>query len=679
MNDSNQFDQPRSGLFAQKHSGLKTHLESDRQTIYKFFLKAVRTDSSEDVLEYFRKLFIFGDASNNTEVFEALYAIILNQDESFFRNTFKRCCYILINHWFASRKYKAIIKIVTLLDNIEKQPPSLSQIISCLRSWIVNFIRSQEYQELKVFTTLGRGGTIDWSQRYASYLLAPQYLDPKNPPEQREIARQLAKKLKLKFNLELAMYTARYDSPASADRRSSNPTNIDDRVIYLIKIALYKNITYSYKKYHHLFDKDAQEISIFDFKNGLCEYLMFSCSDRTALETLKVQLFPDFQKLHEDRHSDPLTFDQFLNLCRWLVDRLTTEDGRSPSPLFILLNVQSNPLTIVLILLKLVLICKYTRPHLEVAIAQLIHLYENLPKEECQWFINFLEIFQIIFAIYTENVRYNLVKVQDNTTSDPKEVNLKTYRVFSQLKGADLHDIDLNSADLHGDELSAADLRGANLSCADLGQADLSLAKLNGANLKGATLDTANLTVADLSDAYLKRASLKAADLSHADLQNADLSGANLANADLDAANLHSANLSGANLSGANLRSVNLSDANLHRANLSYTNLSHANLQRANLEEAQLRHAQLTDIHLEEANLQRADLSRADLSRADLREADLRNALLRHVKLDDTNLSHAHLQGANFFGTNLQGSRGLKPSSNIWSDVDKAPQSDKLA
>lgn len=653
MNDSIEPPRQSSDLLAQKGLGSTPHLETHRQTIYKFFLKAIQTDPEEDVIEEFRRLFVFGDASGNTDLFEALYSIILSKDELFFRNTFKRCCYIFINHWFSSRKYKAIKRLVRLLDEIEKLPPSLSQIISCLRSWIVNFIKSQEYQELKVFTALGRSEKFGWSQRYASYLLAPQYLDPQNPPEQREISRQLAKKLKFKFNLELAMYTARYDSPALVNRRSSNSTHLNDRIIPLIKLALYRNITDSYTRYHHLFERDAEKMSVLDFKHSLSEYLTFSCSDRAALEILNTQLFPRFQKLNEDQNCEILSFELFLKLCRWLVDLLTTENGREPSSIFILFNVQSNPLTLVLILLKLVLLCKYTRPHLEVAIARLIHLYNNLSKEECQWFISFLEIFQIIFAIYTENVHYNLVKVQDADVGDRGRVNLQAYRVFSQLKGADLHRIDLSRSDLHSDELSAADLRDANLSCADLTQADLSLAKLNRANLRGATLDEANLTVANLSDAYLQRASLKKADLSRSDLQRADLSGANLTRADLGAANLHLANLSNANLSGANLYGTNLSGANLHGANLSQANLSHANLQGANLEKVLLRRAQLMDTHLEDANLQRADLSFADLSRANLRAVNLRNALLRHVTLDHTDFSHADLQDTNFFGTDF--------------------------
>lgn len=653
MNDLTQPDRLTSKLLEEKDSDAKVNLELERKKIYDFLISTVNTVSPEETLERFQRLFLFGEASNNPQVVQAIHSISLSHYEIFFINTLKRCCYILINHWFSLRQFQPIKTLVNLLDRVEQMPPCFSQIIRQVRCWIVHFVNSQDYQELKVFSALGRSDKIDWSGRYASYLLASQYLDPQNPPEQREISRELAKKLKFKFNLELAMYTARYESPAIAERRSSNPTQINDRTIPLIKLALYKNITDCYQKYHLFFDQNFGKISVLEFKYFLYEYLTFSGSDRAALEVFKTQLFPEFLKLHEHRNNDPLSFDLFLTLCRALVARLTTEDGRSPSLVFILLNVQTNPLTLVLILLKLVLICKYTRPHLEVAIAQLIHLYDRLSPEECQWFVQFLEIFQIIFAIYTENVRYNLVKVIADDAGTPPSLDLKAYRVFSQLKGADLHGIDLSQADLHGDELSAADLRGANLSCADLAQADLSLAKLNSANLTGATLDAANLTVVDLRDAQLQRASLKKADLCHANLEGANLSGTNLTHADLGDANLERANLSNANLSGANLERAHLNAANLYGANLSQVNLSHANLRGANLEKALLRSAQLTDADLEDANLQRADLSFADLSRTVLAAANLGNAFVRHAKLNDADLSNADLQGTNFFGTDL--------------------------
>ncbi len=44
-----------------------------------------------------------------------------------------------------------------------------------------------------------------------------------------------------------------------------------------------------------------------------------------------------------------------------------------------------------------------------------------------------MEIFNITFAIYAENVEYNLVKMEEDQSSNP-QLNLDDYRVFSQMK-----------------------------------------------------------------------------------------------------------------------------------------------------------------------------------------------------------------------------------------------------
>lgn len=48
--------------------------------------------------------------------------------------------------------------------------------------------------------------------------------------------------------------------------------------------------------------------------------------------------------------------------------------------------------------------------------------------------INFIEIFRITFAIYAENVEYNLIKVEEDQHACEPQFNPDAYRVFSQLK-----------------------------------------------------------------------------------------------------------------------------------------------------------------------------------------------------------------------------------------------------
>jgi hypothetical protein len=64
---------------------------------------------------------------------------------------------------------------------------------------------------------------------------------------------------------------------------------------------------------------------------------------------------------------------------------------------------EGHPLTAVVLLLKIVLICKPARIHLESCIADLIGYYDKFPEESI-WMKNFIEIFNIMFAIYADNM-----------------------------------------------------------------------------------------------------------------------------------------------------------------------------------------------------------------------------------------------------------------------------------
>ncbi|MEM9502658.1 MAG: hypothetical protein AAGA01_01715, partial [Cyanobacteria bacterium P01_E01_bin.43] len=52
---------------------------------------------------------------------------------------------------------------------------------------------------------------------------------------------------------------------------------------------------------------------------------------------------------------------------------------------------------------------KSSHHYLEARIADLIRYYEQFPRDQCSWVINFLEVFQVTFAIHAENVEYNLI------------------------------------------------------------------------------------------------------------------------------------------------------------------------------------------------------------------------------------------------------------------------------
>lgn len=653
-------------------------VQSAQEVIYQFLIKIVHHNPPETVLQEFRKLFL--ENQSDPHLAAALKKIIESKNDQEFRNTLKRSCYILINNWLSKRNYEFIENLIQLVGELPVKPITLSPSMTRLKGYIANFVDSHDYQELKLFSAPYIAEAEEkrhWSHRYTSYLLVPQYLDSRNPIEQRETAKNLSRRLRKNFKFELAMYTARCDSShLNSEKKITNPTRLGSHVIQLIKKFSSRQILVNCRSYANYLSQHAQNQSYQEFKGEFKQYLLFLVNVKAYSEILDKYLFSKLDSLYENHHTKSLSFELLLRTCRRIIELLTTEDGQEPSILFILLTNRGNPLTIVVLLLKIILICKYAQTHLDVCIAQLIRYYENSAEKDCQWLINFLEVFNIVFAICTEDIQYNIVKLNANDDEqDAYVLDLDDYRLFSQLKGTDLRSADLRGTDIRYMDLRAADLREVDLAGADLSKADLSLAKLNQTNLSGAMLERtelsgamlqnanlsdanlsqANLRCADLQKANLRRAILNSAKLRRANLQQVDLSSADLSNASLNSSNLVKANLryadlSNADLSKANLHGVDLRNANLRGAQLNWTQLHHADLSGANLDRADLSYASLCH-----ANLQKTDLTRTDLSNSNLSRSDMRQALLRHVNLTGANLSHANLMGANLFNANLTG------------------------
>lgn len=413
-----------------------------QEMIYQFLLNLVRKQPPATVLLEFKQLFIdYDSCGSNAEVSRAIAELIFTNNEQEFRNTLKRSCYILVNNWDTSRNHSSIKELVDLFADLKINKKSLSSNINRLRNWLSNFVNSQDYRELKLFLTkYGYGGKQHWSHRYTSYLLVPQYTNFNNPIEQREAARSLSRKLKDQFKFDLAMYTARSQSGHSISKSQIpiNPTGLGEEVLRFIKMIVAKRGTFSYENLAHIFLKQTQSINYKHFKHCLQNYLIFSVTHKDFVEVLSKKLSEKLELLYESYHEEMIEDALLLRTCNRVIEYLTTEDKNGPSGLFVLLLSQGNPLTLVIVLLKIILICPNARTHLENCIAKLIQYYVGYPEEDCQWVVNFFEVFNITFAIHAGNIQYNLIKMEESKWDGKSVIAQESYRVFSQLRGRTL-------------------------------------------------------------------------------------------------------------------------------------------------------------------------------------------------------------------------------------------------
>jgi len=410
-------------------------IQQAQDCIYEFLLEIVRKWPPEEVLLEFKRLFIYHVDSISSAAMHAIYDIVFSNNESEFRNTLKRCCYILVNNWDASRNFKPIQDLVQLFSDPSFNRYTASPTLKRLRIWIHNFVQSKDFEELKLFTSRYEDRIIGpWTSRYTSYLLVPQYIDLKNPLEQREAARALSKQLKDRFKFDLAMYVAKSQIPAASNLAPKNPTALGDEALRLIKLIVARRGHFSYINLANIFLQQVESLTYLEFKQSLQRYLVFSVENRSFAETLKARISERLDNLYTIHNNEVLTDALLLRTCNRIIDALTTEDQNEPSPLFIQLLSHGNPITLVIVLLKIILISRYSRTHLEARIAGLIKHYQSYPEEDCNWVVNFLEIFNVTFAIYAENVQYNLVKMEAKKTDESTIFDPDTYRIFSQLR-----------------------------------------------------------------------------------------------------------------------------------------------------------------------------------------------------------------------------------------------------
>ena len=138
---------------------------------------------------------------------------------------------------------------------------------------------------------------------------------------------------------------------------------------------------------------------------------------------------------------------------------------------------------------------------------------------------------------------WNRWRAAQGSSSEDRPDLTRAKLANANLRGADLHDVDLRNA-----KLKKARLSLANLEDADLRRADLREALLDDANLT-----RANFMEADLSEAFAAFAVLKGTNLSHAKLRGTDLQQTVIWAADLDHTDLTSAFLSATAFLGIDL------------------------------------------------------------------------------------------------------------------------------
>ncbi|NJK35492.1 MAG: hypothetical protein HC919_11380 [Oscillatoriales cyanobacterium SM2_2_1] len=157
-------------------------------------------------------------------------------------------------------------------------------------------------------------------------------------------------------------------------------------------------------------------------------YLDFADVDGTISEVTQVMMWEAIADLQTGHHDRPITAILVIKTCKRLISCLTTEDKPKPSELFLTLLHQSEPLNLVVLLLKLALLCTATHTYLESCLAELLKYYSDFDEVQCHEFIQLMNLITLASSIYTDETRYNLVSI------DPFNPLVREKRIFSQAR-----------------------------------------------------------------------------------------------------------------------------------------------------------------------------------------------------------------------------------------------------
>jgi hypothetical protein len=396
----------------------------EEQILYDYWLERVRTDSPEELIEDFRRLFIDGRGYKEAHIYAALERLMRAKDvEIRFYNFFNRCCHILVNRWQMQPTFQpAIPELVALLENLAPARHGPSSTSSNLRHLVKNFTLSHHYIKLQRLshvisskysdkTAVSVGTLIN---RYP-YLYHHCLLGEESSQEHRQTVRQIKVKTERRFEVNLSRYVTYKVRLAQMTYTPSlreeagqiiqpvdNPTLLNDKDLNRALKQYVGTIEngHTYRSLSQSFLSNTLYTPTYgDFKDELYEYLISSVDYGKGQFNQK--LYDILQNiLPQCDHQKPSEF-LLLRTSSQLLNHLVVESGQKPDHYIFMDMITHMGVTRTMgLLLKLVLMCRKVKPYLEKRFSILFDHYEGFSQEGVPWLVKSLENLQVAFSIY---------------------------------------------------------------------------------------------------------------------------------------------------------------------------------------------------------------------------------------------------------------------------------------
>ena len=396
------------------------------QILYKHLIELVQRESPTQVIKRFRTLFIDGTSYPEPEIAVALDRITASPlAEQEFKLFLNRCCHILINRWQLNPKNKgAIADLVSLFNS----PSSSSESEVCqspssrrLQKLVHKFIESPEYQGLHPSpqadppqATPPEIPTLDRLINRYPYLYTHYLLSEGSSSEHQETIRQLQADKQRQFEIHLSQYATylmrriQIESQTTSNSATRtiqpvrNPTLLSDRELFLALKQFVGKVegSYTYRELAQCFlTHTCNTQSYLAFKTDLYEYLITSIDSEYGRHQFNQRLYKHLQNTFSEFDSHRVNDILLLRTCNQLFNFLVESPQRPEHLFFIDLVSNIGPVKTTGLLLKIVLLSRQAKPHLEKRFSILFNHYESQSVNDIVWFVKSLENLNVALIV----------------------------------------------------------------------------------------------------------------------------------------------------------------------------------------------------------------------------------------------------------------------------------------
>lgn len=403
-------------------------VKPEEQRLYDHLLYCVRSDTPERLIDRFRHLFFEGRDYVDSDVQEALWKIISSQDANQeFKFVLNRCYYIISYYWQTQEHYQVYLtELVSLLNSSPRQLVRYSRHAQKLKSLINKFHQTEQYltlERLVKVVNYNHNNTNNDANiignligRYP-YLYEHNLLGEDSSYEQQKTIRHLQSAIRKRFEFNLSQYVTYQVRLAEIARQRQwttgagkiiqpiqNPTLLREKALAsALKQFMgswlggqtYREAAQSFMIHNH------QVSSYLLFKQKLYQYLIHSLDSPYIQKYFRERLNDYLKNILPEHNRHKNNEVLILRTCTKLLDFLVVESHKHPQHyLYVDLVTHLGVTETIGLLLKIVLLCPKTKPHLEKKMTILFNHYESSRLEEAPWLIKSLENLNLAFSIY---------------------------------------------------------------------------------------------------------------------------------------------------------------------------------------------------------------------------------------------------------------------------------------